>query len=498
MYIENQFFITATDDGNPPVRNRIGGAIADRIIQAAKNKENWHIIVAMPSVPAFAGDLKADDALGTRAILEFQYNSINRGGHSIMEKVAQAGFDPMEYIRFYNLRNYDRINSGKAMKDVEQKAGVKYEDARRGYDQRFNQPGEGKRMGKGRGGGQGSRGIEQEHDEDQGGRMGKGSGPQQGKRKGKGQDADDSKRMGKGHEDPEQNDEAYEKYQQAAQEVHGGSSQKSLDSIASCYMLGGEDIRNVHWDGDAQSELDALVSEELYIHSKLLIADDQKVICGSANLNDRSQLGSHDSEIAILIEDQDTVDSYMAGKPWRAAKFAAALRRHIFRKHLGLLPPQDYAKPDQNFTPISHGPNQYDWGSREDHAVADPLAPSFLNLWKQTARTNTEAFRKVFHPVPDDEAKSWAEYDTYYEKYFKPQEAAQEKKAGSDEKPATWKIGHVVAEEFPKDEKGLKEVKEILSRVRGTLVEMPLLFLKQEDMAKEGLSFNSLTAEVYT
>ena len=69
-------------------------------------------------------------------------------------------------------------------------------------------------------------------------------------------------------------------------------------------MLNGEDIRNVPWDGDAQSELDAFVSEELYIHSKLLIADDRKVICGSANLNDRSQLGSHDSEIAILVEDQ--------------------------------------------------------------------------------------------------------------------------------------------------------------------------------------------------
>lgn len=90
------------------------------------------------------------------------------------------------------------------------------------------------------------------------------------------------------------------------------------------------------------------------------------------------------------------------------------------------------------------------------------------------------------------------EYDEYYEKFFKPQEANQEKKEGKDVKPTTWNIGHVVAAEFPKGEKGLKEVKEILSRVRGTLVEMPLLFLKQEDMAKEGLSFNSLTAEVYT
>jgi phospholipase D1/2 len=186
VYIENQFFITATDPAQSPVHNKIGGAIADRIIKAGKNREQWHMIVAMPSVPAFAGDLKDDAALGTRAILEFQYNSINRGGHSIMEKVKKAGFDPMEYIRFYNLRNYDRIHTSNKMKDVEKKAGVKYEDARRGHDQRF------------------------EH-------------------------ADKSEKYGRGHEKPQHNEEAYGKYQKAAKEIHGGASQ-DWDSVASCYM----------------------------------------------------------------------------------------------------------------------------------------------------------------------------------------------------------------------------------------------------------------------
>ena len=62
----------------------------------------------MPAIPAFSGDLKDESSLGTRAIMEYQYNSINRGGYSIMEEIAKAGFNPMEYIRFYNLRNYDR------------------------------------------------------------------------------------------------------------------------------------------------------------------------------------------------------------------------------------------------------------------------------------------------------------------------------------------------------------------------------------------------------
>jgi len=43
------------------------------------------------------------------------------------------------------------------------------------------------------------------------------------------------------------------------------------------------------------------VTELIYVHSKLLIADDQVVICGSANINDRSMLGKRDSEVAVII-----------------------------------------------------------------------------------------------------------------------------------------------------------------------------------------------------
>lgn len=40
-------------------------------------------------------------------------------------------------------------------------------------------------------------------------------------------------------------------------------------------------------------------TEIIYIHSKLMIVDDMFVICGSANINDRSMLGKRDSEIAV-------------------------------------------------------------------------------------------------------------------------------------------------------------------------------------------------------
>ena len=37
------------------------------------------------------------------------------------------------------------------------------------------------------------------------------------------------------------------------------------------------------------------VTEIVYVHSKVMIVDDEKVIIGSANINDRSLLGSRDS-----------------------------------------------------------------------------------------------------------------------------------------------------------------------------------------------------------
>jgi phospholipase D1/2 len=35
-------------------------------------------------------------------------------------------------------------------------------------------------------------------------------------------------------------------------------------------MLGGGDIRQVPWDGNPDQEIEAFVSEELYVHSKVL------------------------------------------------------------------------------------------------------------------------------------------------------------------------------------------------------------------------------------
>jgi len=470
IYIENQFFITATGDQQKPIKNKIGAAMVERIVRAARNGEKYKMIVMIPAVPAFAGDLKLDEALGTRAIMEFQYDSINRGGHSIYEEIARAGFNPMDYIRFYNLRSYDRINSSSVMKEAEQRSGVSYNQAQEGYDAAHDN----------------ARGYEayrppptQEYgvyEMDGSGRPPSGHQQYDGGPQSQGRPGD------------------YDRYQQEAVKIGGrqGLGDGRWDTVSECYMLGGEDIRRVPWEGSAEDEMDAFVSEELYIHSKLLIADDQIVICGSANLNDRSQLGDHDSEIAIIIQDPKTVDSYMDGRPYRASEFAASLRRELFRKHLGLLKPQDMERPDANYQPIGV-PNQYDWGSPEDLQVADPLSDDFQALWNWRAHTNTQAFGKIFHPVPSDEVKNWKQYDEYYSRFF-----GQDQKAKENKKPSLYKWGHVVAENFPQGEQGVREVKEVLSTIKGNLVEMPLLFLKEEDIAQEGMGLNALTEELYT
>ncbi|KAG2416674.1 hypothetical protein HFD88_007890 [Aspergillus terreus] len=445
IYIENQFFITATGDSQKPVQNKIGAAIVERILRAARAGEKYKVVVVIPSVPCFAGDLADESTLGTRAIMEFQYNSINRGGNSIMELIAKEGFNPMDYIRFYNLRNYDRINATGAMTAAEQRSGVNYEDARKQHDVTTAGPG--------------------------------GYGP-------------GAPRMAFDTTAP------FQQYQQAAHQVSTPKSGR-WNSVSECYMLNGADIRNVPWDGPAETEIDAFVTEELYVHSKVMVADDRVVICGSANLNDRSQLGDHDSEIAIIIEDHTPVQSTMNGKPWTASRFAASLRRQLFRKHLGLLPPQDPQRPDANSEPIGVCPNQFDFDAPESQLVADPLADTLHSLWNTRARTNTEVFRKVFHSVPDDTVRDWASYKEFYGYYFNKADKQAYGEAKEDP-PSRYAYGHVVRDDFPPGVEGVKEVKELLSKVKGTLVEMPLMFLIEEDVAEEGVMLNDLTMPIYT
>lgn len=57
---------------------------------------------------------------------------------------------------------------------------------------------------------------------------------------------------------------------------------------------------------------------------------------GSANINDRSQKGNGDSEIVLVVEDEDMVNSKMNGKPYQVSRFATTLRRRLYKGLLSL------------------------------------------------------------------------------------------------------------------------------------------------------------------
>lgn len=75
----------------------------------------------------------------------------------------------------------------------------------------------------------------------------------------------------------------------------------------------------------------------VYVHSKLMIVDDLYTIIGSANINDRSQAGNRDSEVCILVKDQEFVSSSMNGKPYLAGKFASSLRIRLMSVRLAFI-----------------------------------------------------------------------------------------------------------------------------------------------------------------
>lgn len=146
-----------------------------------------------------------------------------------------------------------------------------------------------------------------------------------------------------------------------------------------------------------------------------MIVDDRRVICGSANLNDRSQVGDHDSEIAICIEDDDMVKSQMDGKPYMASRLATNWRRALMKgesvgesaslilsEHLGLLPSQPAfdkeADPHPSMLPVPI-PHEDFSETQEDQMVADMLSDEFTQLWETRGRTNRAAFEKVFRCV---------------------------------------------------------------------------------------------------
>ena len=111
IYIENQFFISEAG-GDTVVHNQISEALIMRIKKAAERKEKFRVVVFLPLLPGFEGEIYQGNAAILKIQMYWEYATISRGGTSILEKLAKDPNieDPSEYISFYSLRQHAKLN----------------------------------------------------------------------------------------------------------------------------------------------------------------------------------------------------------------------------------------------------------------------------------------------------------------------------------------------------------------------------------------------------
>jgi phospholipase D1/2 len=80
----------------------------------------------------------------------------------------------------------------------------------------------------------------------------------------------------------------------------------------------------------------------IYVHSKMMIVDDEIVIIGSANINQRSMGGNRDTEIAICAHQPYHTLDYNDGRLPRRDVYA--FRTALWAEHTGRILPE-YADP---------------------------------------------------------------------------------------------------------------------------------------------------------
>uniref|UniRef100_K9J066 Phospholipase n=1 Tax=Desmodus rotundus TaxID=9430 RepID=K9J066_DESRO len=281
IYVENQFFISCADD--KVVFNKIGDAIAQRVLRAHREGQRYRVYVVIPLLPGFEGDISTGGGNALQAIMHFNYRTMCRGENSILGQLkAELGNQWINYISFCGLRTHAELEGN-------------------------------------------------------------------------------------------------------------------------------------------------LVTELIYVHSKLLIADDNTVIIGSANINDRSMLGKRDSEMAVIVQDTETVPSVMDGKEYQAGRFAQGLRLQCFRLVLGYL-----SDPSED--------------------IQDPVSDKFFKeVWVSTAARNATIYDKVFRCLPSDEVHNLIQLRDFITK-------------------------PILAKEDP------IRAEEELKKIRGFLVQFPFYFLAAESL----------------
>lgn len=159
-----------------------------------------------------------------------------------------------------------------------------------------------------------------------------------------------------------------------------------------------------------------VITEQVYVHSKLMIVDDAIAIIGSANCNDRSLIGSGDTELAAVIVDNDTKEIDLGnGKAVITRSFARKLRIALWEKHLGLkIDAAQYTRGDRrlnssNASQARHGGDDLPYPHRTREAsqrraasvnLEQPASPATWEAIQAIARDNAGTYEKVFRHTP--------------------------------------------------------------------------------------------------
>jgi phospholipase D1/2 len=277
IYIENQFFISRTDD-KEIIKNEIVNELAKKVIEKILSNQKFLLVIVIPQVPGFAGDIKGQPGVLLRAMFELYLQTIYKSERSLIRQISKVTPNWENYVKIFGLRNHGIVG------------GVPH-------------------------------------------------------------------------------------------------------------------------------------TEIVYVHSKLMIVDDDVAIMGSANINDRSLLGDRDSEIAVKFF-QHYKDKYstLAGLPFSKSPGVHDLRKRCWQTLFGIT----------------------DIGMLED-----PLSPDTISAIDKQAAINDQVYWNLFQDFPHDTLK-----------YVKT----------------------IPQRRVPPMDEYLREVQ----KIRGVHVNYPLLFLDSEDIKNYG------------
>lgn len=67
-----------------------------------------------------------------------------------------------------------------------------------------------------------------------------------------------------------------------------------------------------------------------------MIIDDRYLICGSANINDRSMEGNRDSELCLLVESTPNKEIFINKQAFKVVEKIQKLRCRLWAEHFGM------------------------------------------------------------------------------------------------------------------------------------------------------------------